>query len=134
MIIKKPTRKKLLTLVILAATAAVLTGCAAQNAFEGTMATDTNGFSMEYTILDREMTSELKLDEGDGLRVELSHDSGRVDITVGQEGRDPVYSGRDQANAAFEIIITEGGTYRVSVTGHRARGRISFTRVHSETE
>ena len=52
MIIKKPTRKKLLTLLIFTAAAAVLAGCAAQNVFEGTMATDTNGFSMEYTILD----------------------------------------------------------------------------------
>ena len=124
----------LLTAVTLAAAAIVLSGCTARSAFEGTMTTDKSGFSMEYTILDREMTSELKLEKGDGLRVELSHDSGRVDITVGQEGRDPVYRGRDQADAAFEITITEGGTYRISVTGHRARGRISFTRVPAEKE
>ena len=98
-------------------------------AFDGSMTTDAAGSHMEYRVLDREISARLDLTAGEELRVTLSHVSGTVDLTVGMEGREPIYRGNGQKNAEFILKISETGNYRVSVTGHQAKGSASFTRL-----
>ena len=82
---------------------------------------------MEYSNLDKVESAELKLTEGDQIQVHISHTAGNVDVIVGQNGEEPIYKGTEQENADFILTVPKTGCYQVSVTGHRAKGEVSFT-------
>jgi hypothetical protein len=113
--------------IILLAMCLLLTGCGRKTAFDGSRTSDETGFRMEYSILDREESAELKLTEGDLIQVHISHTAGNVDVTVGRNGEEPIYKGTGQENADFVLTIPQTGAYQISVRGHRAKGKISFT-------
>ncbi len=125
MIKRGKTRKAIPT--ILLAICLLLSGCGGKSTFDGSRTSDETGFRMEYSILDREESDELELTEGDQLRVHLSHTAGNVDVIVGQSGEEPIYKGTAQENADFILTIPKSGSYQISVTGHRAKGEVSFT-------
>ena len=112
----------------------LLTGCGTGSVFDGSRVSDASGFRMEYSILNRAESAELNLTEGDRLQVSLTHTEGYVDVTVGLNGKKPIYRGNGQQNAGFVLEITETGNYRVSVSGHRAKGSVSFTRIPGAQE
>ena len=55
-------------------------------------------------------------------------------MTVGLNGKEPIYRGNRQQNAGFVLEIAETGNYHVSVSGHRAKGSVSFTRIPGAQE
>jgi hypothetical protein len=112
---------------MLAAMLFLLTGCGTGSVFDGSRGSDTSGFRMEYSMLNQEESADLNLTEGDRLQVFLSHAEGTVDVTVGKEGQAPIYRGNGQQNADFVLEIAETGSYHISVSGHQAKGNISFT-------
>ena len=89
---------------------------------------------MEYSVLNREESAEMELAEGDRIQVSISHTAGNVDVTVGRDGEEPIYNGTGQDNAGFVLTIPKTGCYLISVTGHQAKGEISFTRVPPKEE
>ena len=107
----------------------LLTGCGTGSVFNGSRVSDASGFRMEYSILNREKSADLNLTEGDRLRISLSHTEGNVDMTVSMEGQEPIYRGNGQQNAEFILEIAETGSYHISVSGHKAKGNITFTRI-----
>ena len=119
---------------MLAATIFLLTGCGTGSIFDGTRVSDASGFRMEYSMLNREESADLNLTEGDCLQVHLSHTEGTVDVIVGMDGNGPIYRGNGQQNADFVLEIPEAGNYRISVSGHQAKGYVSFTRIPGEME
>ena len=119
---------------MLAAMIILLTGCGTGSVFDGSRVSDASGFRMEYSILNREESADLNLTEGDRLRVSLSHTEGTVDVTVGMNGKEPIYRGNGQQNAEFVLEIAETGNYHISVAGHQAKGKSTFTRVTGEQE
>ncbi len=124
--IERAITKKAMTAILLAM-CFLLSGCGEKSAFVGSRASDETGFRMEYRILDKEETAEMKLTEGDQMRVHISHTAGNVDVIVGENGEEPIYKGTGQENADFTLTIPRTGRYQISVTGHRAKGEISFT-------
>ena len=114
---------------MLAAMLLLLTGCGTGSVFDGSRVSDASGFRMEYGILNQEESADLNLAEGNRLKVSLSHTEGFVDVTVGMEGQGPIYRGNGQQNADFSLEIAETGNYQISVTGHQAKGSITFTRI-----
>ena len=114
---------------MLAAMLILLTGCRTGSVFDGSRVSDASGFRMEYSILNREESAGLNLTEGDRLQVSLSHTEGTVDVTVGMNGKEPIYRGNGQQNAGFVLDITETGNYHISVSGHQAKGNIAFIRI-----
>ena len=68
------------------------------------------------------------------LRVSLSHTEGSADVIVGMEGKTPIYRGNGQQNADFVLEIAETGSYHIFVSGHQAKGNVSFTRISGEKE
>ena len=114
---------------LLAAVILLLAGRTPPVVFDGSTTTDASGSRMEYRVLDREISARLDLTAGEELKVTLAHVSGTVDLTVGMEGREPIYRGNGQKDAGFTLRIPETGNYRVSVTGHQAKGSASFTRL-----
>ena len=120
--------------VILLAMCLLLTGCGQKNTFDGSRTSGETMFRMEYSILDREESAELKLREGDQIKVHISHTAGNADVIVAQEGEEPIYKGTAQENADFILTVPETGCYHISVTGHRAKGEISFTGIPLKEE
>ena len=112
----------------------VLTGCGTGSVFDGSRVSDASGFRMEYSILNREESADLNLAEGDHLQVSLLHTNGYVDVTVRQEGKEPIYRGNGQKNADFVLEIPETGNYHISVSGHQAKGNVSFIRISGGLE
>ena len=125
-------RKAVAAICMLAAMIILLTGCGTGSVFDGSRVSNASGFRMEYSILNREESVDLTLTEGDRLQVSLSHTEGSVDVTVGMEGQEPVYRGRGQQNAEFVLEIAKTGNYHISVSGHQAKGNVSFTRIPVE--
>ena len=121
------THKTIILSTILLAACLLLSGCGEKGAFDGSKTSDETLFRMEYSILDKEESAELKLAEGDQIQVHISHTAGNVDVIVGQNGEEPIYKGTVQENADFILTVPETGCYHISVTGHRAKGEISFT-------
>ena len=126
--IKRGIAQKTINLAaILMAICLLLSGCGGKSTFDGSRTSDVTGFRMEYSILDKEESAELELTEGDQIQVHISHTAGNVDVIVGWNGEDPIYKGTEQENADFILTIPKTGCYHISVTGHRAKGELSFT-------
>ena len=104
----------------------LFTGCGGKSTFDGSRTSGETEFRMEYSILNKEESAELKLTEGDQIQVHISHIAGNVDVIVGRNGEAPIYKGTGQENADFILTIPKAGCYLISVTGHRAKGAISF--------
>ena len=119
---------------ILLAMCLLLTGCGGKSTFEGSRTSSETEFRMEYIVLDKEESAELELSEGDQIQVRISHTAGNVDVTVGQNGEEPIYRGSGQENADFILTISKTGSYQISVTGRRAKGEVSFTRIATKEE
>ena len=87
--IKRGRTKKSITAILLAI-CFLLSGCGRKSTFDGSRTSDETGFRMEYSILDKEESVELKLTEDDQIQVHISHTAGNVDVIVGQNGEDPI--------------------------------------------
>ena len=127
-------QKTIILSAFLLAMCLLLTGCGRNNTFEGSNTSDETGFRMEYSILDREESAEMMLTEGDQIQVHISHTAGNVDVIVGENGEEPIYKGTEQENADFILTVPKTGYYHISVTGHRAKGEISFSRIPLKEE
>ena len=121
------THKTIILSTILLAACLLLPGCGGKSAFDGSRISSETEFRMEYSILDKEESAEMKLTEGDQIQVHISHITGDVDVIVGENGEEPIYKGTEQENADFILTVPKTGCYHISVTGHRAKGEISFT-------
>lgn len=96
------------------------------DAFEGSIVAEDDCFQMDYTLLSRQQDAALVLCAGDALRISVAQEDGTVDITVGMDGKEPIYEGKGLSDFAFTLNIAESGTYQITVVGHRARGSVSF--------
>ena len=112
----------------------LLSGCGGKSTFDGSRTSDETGFQMEYSILDKEESAEMKLTEGDQIQVHISHTARNVGVIVGQKGEEPIYKGTGQNNADFILTVPKTGCYHISVKGHRAKGEISCTRIPLKEE
>ena len=118
--------------MLLALISILLTGCSDSMLFSGSRVSsvsDETGFRMEYTALNRTESADMECSAGEQIRVIIYHTEGNVDVTVGQDGKKPVYRGTEQTDADFVLTMPEDGRYQISVTGHHAKGRISFLRM-----
>lgn len=110
----------------------VSAGCGTGNVFSGHRVCDEDGFSMDYSAFNRQECAELSCVAGDALRVSIAQTSGTVDLTIGVDGKEPVYEGNGLTAADFTVNLSEDGIYRITVTGHHAEGSVSFQKKHSD--
>ena len=101
--------------------------------FNGSSTGNDTQFIMEYSVLNTSDHRELSLKTGDVIDTAVVSDDGSVDIQVENSAGEAIYSETDVPTSAFEIVIQEDDTYIFTVTGHEAKGSVSFIKRESGT-
>lgn len=70
----------------------------------------------------------MSLSEGDALSVDFAVNKGRADLTIGIDGKEPIYIGNDLESGAFTLYIPAAGQYRIPARATYAAGLISVLR------
>ena len=120
--------KKLSLLLLALGLCLPLSACSHGAAFEGERTADDNTFVLDYTALNSTQAHKLDLEAGERLDAEIDIQAGRLEITVGMDGCDPIYKGKNMPSSSFQIEVEDSGTYQIIVTGVNASGRVAFAR------
>lgn len=96
--------------------------------FNGSKTGDAQHFDIDFDILNTTYTHELVMEEGESIEISIEKESGSISLLVQKESEDSVYQGDDVDTGEFEVIISEAGTYTLSVTGKKAKGHVVFTK------
>ena len=83
-------------------------------------------FSLGMEPLNCTIVEPFTLQKGNTIDVSVDRVSGELEITIGQEDRQPIYEGRNPQLGSFRVTVPEDGGYLLSVTGKQAQGNISF--------
>lgn len=100
-------------------------GCSKQ-VFNGNRTSNDKQFIMNYTILNREETQNLKLYEGTTVNVNIENKSGKLKVLVTDSRGEEIYRADNAATGKFSIQISKTDSYKFSVTGKKANGGVSF--------
>ena len=95
----------------------VLLNACGNATFNGSSTGNDTQFIMEYSM---------SLKTGDVIDTTIVSDAGSVDIQVENSAGDSIYSEIDVPTSEFEIPISQDDTYTFTVTGHGAKGSVSF--------
>ena len=104
----------------------VLLNACGNATFNGSSTGNDTQFIMEYRILNTSDHREMSLKTGDVIDTTIVSDAGSVDIQVENSAGDSIYSETDVPTSEFEIPISQDDTYTFTVTGHGAKGSVSF--------
>lgn len=125
--------KKYLFLSAAILTVFSLTACRDSN-FSGSRIGDDSHLIMEYRIFNGTDSQLLELEKGDVIDAELVIDSGQLSVKIQKEKDDPVYETNNIVSSdTFQVPIEESGSYKVTVTGEKAKGSVKFEK-NSGTE
>lgn len=101
------------------------TGCRKQ-VFNGNRIGNDKQFIMEYTVLNKTETHQMKLEKGAFIDVIIENESGRLDVLVVDENGEKLYRGDDALTGEFSLEIPKTAIYSFSITGNKAKGSVSF--------
>lgn len=118
--------KKLTSLLLISALLlSLFTGCGKQ-IFDGSRTGNDKQFIMDYKVLNKTETHEMKLDKGAKVDVAIKNKSGRLDVIVESADGKEIYKGNDIESGQFTLEIEDSGTYKFTVIGAKAKGSVSF--------
>ena len=101
--------------------------------FNGSSTGNDTQFIMEYSIFNTSDHRKLSLKTGDVIDTVVVSDDGSVDIQVENSAGEAIYSETDVPTSEFEISISQDDVYTFTVTGHEAKGSVSFIKRESGT-
>ena len=117
--------KKLVSVCLIMALALSLVACGTD--FDGSRIGNDSEFIMEYKMLNTTDSQDLNLEAGDKIKANIVVDSGDVAVKIEKDG-EPVYEGEGLVSYnEFTVTAEESGIYKVTVTGKKAKGSVSFT-------
>lgn len=96
--------------------------------FDGSRVGNPDGYWLDFSYMDQSDSHTMSLKPGDILKATYEIKDGRIDVTIGVSGQDPIYRGNDVQTGTFELPIQEEGEYVISVNASRASGRLAFER------
>lgn len=96
--------------------------------FSGSKTGDENHYDISFDILNTTYTHDLVMTQGERIRVHVEKESGTITVKIQKGQETPVYEGNGEVATDFYVTIQENGTYTVSVTGKKAKGRVTFQR------
>lgn len=94
--------------------------------FNGNRTGDDSRFIMDYTMMNKTETHELKLEQGDSVNVSIESQSGRLDILFTDSSGNEIYKGDNAASGSYVLEIIKSDIYIITVTGKNAKGSVSF--------
>lgn len=124
--------RKWLTMLAALMILLTLTGCD-QEAFSGSKVKDATEYRLEYSVFTGTDDHVMRLEAGDILKVEIVSEAGGVDLTIGMEGQEPVYRGRQLPDSAFSVRIAVPGEYTIGALGSAAKGSIHIEAVKGDS-
>lgn len=125
--------KKAGYVILICSLLCLLCACS-QKTFNGSSTGNDHQFIMEYTVLNTSDHRNLVLKSGDVIDAKIVSQSGSVDIEVQNSAGESIYKEADVPTSDFEIKISQDDTYQFSVTGHQAKGSVSFIKNNSNNE
>ena len=124
--------KKFLGIVYVLAIVFSLSACG-KSSFNGSRTGNDSQFIMEYKTFNTTDAQSLVLESGDVIRAKVVVDSGRLSIKIQKDNDTPIYeSDSIVTSESFDVVIQESGTYKITVTGEKAKGSVSFEKVAGE--
>ena len=107
-----------------------LTACGLD--FKGNRIGNDSEFTLDYTMFNSTDTQDLVAEAGDTINAKIVSEKGSLKIKIQKDDEEPIYEGDGiSIPGEFDVGVDESGNYTVTVTGKRAKGRVSFT-VESE--
>lgn len=104
-----------------------------KSSFNGSRIGNDSQFIMEYKIFNTTDGQSLLLESGDIIRAKVVVDSGKLSIKIQKDSDTPIYeSDNIVTSESFDVEIQESGTYKITVTGEKAKGSVSFEKVAGE--
>ena len=123
--------KKMLSILCAIMIIVSLTACSSD--FDGSRTGNDNEFSLEYKVLNKTDSQDLKLQDGDKINAKIIIDGGTLAIKIQKDDEEPIYeSDGISASNEFEVEVEESGIYTITVTGKKAKGSVNFTVVSVE--
>lgn len=90
-------------------------------------------FSLRMERLNCAIAESFLLREGDAIDVRIDQACGELALSIGREGQEPIYEGRNPELSAFRVTVPEAGEYLLCVSGKRAAGSVSFQILRAES-
>lgn len=96
--------------------------------FNGSRTGSDSELVMEYSMFNTTDSQLLTLEKDDVIDVEIVNDSGKLDVVIQEDDKNPVFEGNNLKTSTFQVKVNESGTYKITVTGKKAKGSVSFTK------
>lgn len=100
-----------------------------ESRFDGERISNPGRYTLRFDRMNMTDSETMALAEGDALHVSWQIESGRVDIAIGIEGEEAVYRAYDRPagdKADFYVEIPQTGSYTITVSARKAKGRVEF--------
>ncbi len=125
---KKATKRKIILSGILFHMILVFTACGLCNkaTFIGDEISDIDFYDIAFEQMNLTHSHNIDMDAGESIKVKIISKSGKISVQIYNEDDQSVYKGDDVTDAEFEIQINEKGTYRLCVSGKKAKGHVIF--------
>ncbi|NLM36137.1 MAG: hypothetical protein GX206_11915 [Clostridiales bacterium] len=94
--------------------------------FDGSRTSNDKQFIMEYSVLSETQSHEMKLEQGAIIDVDIENKAGKLAILIADEDGNEIYRGDDAKTSAFSVKTPKASNYKISVTGKKAKGKVSF--------
>ena len=105
--------------------------------FDGEQISNPGCFALRFDRMNGTDSETMALAEGDALHVSWQIESGRVDIAIGIEGEEAIYRADDRPagdKADFYVEIPQTGSYTITVSARKAKGRVEFMKTDNTKE
>lgn len=103
-----------------------------RDVFTGTRTKNHDAYILQFSEMNQTDSHTLALTAGDELEVAYTVEKGRLDLSIGIDGRANVYTGTDLTDSgAFAVIADEPGDYTVTLTARYAAGSVRVAKANS---
>ena len=134
------TSKKTLRILVISIVIAflVLGGAFAYRAlhtsskFHGNLVKNPDHFRMDASYFNGTEGCVLPLQKDQWLKVQMRLEKGEMTLRIADAAGAPLYEGDGSACSEFLLAVPKTGDYSVSLTGHRAKGRVEITALDAE--
>ena len=100
--------------------------------FHGNLVKNPDHFRMDASYFNGTEGCVLPLQKDQWLKVQMRLEKGEMTLRIADAAGAPLYEGDGSACSEFLLAVPKTGDYSVSLTGHRAKGRVEITALDAE--